>query len=819
MRTDSIDSIQQSKSKFTLAMNFFKIHQTAEHIRTVWTTFLLCLVVINVKAQELEIETPTSHIAFIADSANALATEIRDLTQQELGMLVRDEFSISFPNIQFITSSDVQGALLELMVDEEVTMIVTLGIIASDIAVRGAPWPKPVIAGGIFDAAFQGFPETNGTSGVENLTYIAPPSGSIIRDLLKFRELSYFEKVALLIDEVLIITYEAFINHVVESALEQDIVLVPVPVGATTSGTLEQMSDDIDAVYLTPLPQLNINEFQRLAQALTARGLPSFSYTATDVEKGIAASLESINVQQFSRRVALNIYRILLGDDPSQIPVTFPTNEDLVINMRTLNSLSIVPPLNLALDARRLFETPENIQRSVTLLSVMEEARMANLELAIEDQVVAVGLEDVRIARSGLLPQLEIAGTGTTVSKEVAESSFGMQPQHSVDSRLTFQQLLYSPGANANLSAQKSLQQSREQSRETVELDVILQAAEAYLNLLRTKTLEQVQQDNLELTLTSLQMAEQRERIGTAGPGERLRLTSELSRRRADRISAFAQRSVAETALNQILNRPLNEPFTTPESDLEGRALLEGSLSTTYLSEISRFNILANFLSEVAINASPEIRSLDAAIAAQEFIVSSTRQTFYLPSVALQGNLSTNLLREGAGSEAPSTGFPATESPNFPWSAGVSVSLPLFQGNARYARRNQSKSRLIQLQLQRELASRGIEQNLRAQLQFAATSLAVVRESESAAETARQSLDIVTDAYEQGLVNVVDLLQAQTNALISQRGVTNAIFDYLINLKRVERAVGQFEAFSSPEERANFIEQLDIHIQALEQAR
>jgi len=793
-----------------------------ERVQVVGLIFLLCLPVVNLHAQQMGVPS-TARIAFVADSANVLADETRNITQQELLTLVRDDFNVEFPDHLFITVShgtaDVQQTMERLIANEEVTMVVTLGIIASEIAMRGAPWPKPVIAGVIFDAEFQGFPEINGASGVNNLTYIAPPSGSVIRDLLRFRELTYFNRVALLVDDATAIAYGDLINHVVESALEQGITLIPTPVGMTASATLEQISDLTEAVYFTPLPQLNSEEFQGLVQALTDRGLPSFSYSSDDVQRGIAASLESITVPQLSRRIALNIYRILLGDPASDLPVTLPSNEGMVLNMRTLNRLSIVPPLNLALDAQRLFETQQDIQRTVTLQSVMEEARIANLELAIEDQEVVAGLEDVRIARSGLLPNLEMAWTGSTVSKEVAQSSFGMQPQHSVDGRLTFQQLLYSPSANANVSAQKSLQQSRVQSRATVELDVVLQAAEAYLNVLRAKTLEQVQQDNLDLTLTSLRMAGQRERIGTAGPGERLRLTSELSRRRADRIAAFTQRSVAEIALNQILNRPLNEQFLTPESDLEGRALLEGNLSTNYLSELSRFNFLATFLSEIAVTAAPEIQGLDAAIAAQEFILTSTRQTLYLPSVGLQGNVSTNILREGAGSDAPSDGFPSAEAPNFPWSAGVSVSLPLFQGKSRYARRNQSAATLIQLQLQRELAARGIEQNLRAQLQFAYTSLAVVHESETAAETARQSLELITEAYEQGLVSVVDLLEAQTNALISERSVANAIFDYLINLKRVERAVGQFDAFSSPEERANFIEQMEIYIQALEQVQ
>ena len=218
---------------------------------------------------------------------------------------------------------------------------------------------------------------------------------------------------------------------------------------------------------------------------------------------------------------------------------------------------------------------------------------------------------------------------------------------------------------------------------------------------------------------------------------------------------------------------------------------------------------------DAALRLAPEIRSLDAVIAAQERLLSSAGQAFYLPTVALQANVSTNFLREGSATP-PLTGLPAFEMPEFPWTAGVSVGLPLFQGGSRFARRDRTAAELAQLRLQRELAARGIEQNVRVQLQFARTSLAVVSETETAAETARRSLELVTEAYGQGLASVVDLLEAQTSALLSERGVSNAIFDYLINLKRVERAVGQFEILATPEERADFVRRLEEYTMAVQ---
>lgn len=770
-------------------------------------------------AQELP-SPPVIRIAFVIDETDPFADEMLGLVRQELLTLARDDFDVRFPQELVVTvdGADASAQALErLLADDEVAMVVAQGLLASEVAARGAPWPRPVIAASVFDAGLQGFPETNGTSGVANLAYLAPPPpGPVVRDLVKFREMASFARVAMLVDEKAAAVFAAFVEPLLETAAELGITLEPVPFGSTAASGIDRLPDDAEAVYLTPLPRLSPGEFEILAEGLAARRLPSFSYSADDVAKGIMASLGSIDVPRMARRIALNAYRIVLGDDAATLPVALAPSEELVVNMRTVRDLGVLPPLGTLLEARRLFETPDDMARTVTLKSAMEEAIAVNLTLAMERQEVLAGAEDVRLARAALLPSVEVDLGGATISKKVAESSFGSSPQHDVNGGLTIRQVLFAQEAHANLSAQRSLQASRQRDRAALELDVALEAAEAYLNVLRSKTLEQVQQDNLDLTLASLRLAGERERIGAAGPGERLRLESELARRRGDRIDAFAGRSAAEVSLNQVLNRPLDEPFATPEADFEGQALLEGTLAATYLADLNRFAPLSDFLVDAALGLAPEVQSLDAVVAAQERLLASARRAFFLPTVALQGHLSTNLLREGAGTSPP-VGLPVAEIPDFPWRVGLSINLPLFEGASRFARRDQTAAVLAQFRLRREIAARGIEQRIRVQLQFARASLAVVGETETAARTARRSLELVTEAFGQGLASVVDLLEAQTSALLSERGVTNAIFDHLIDLKRVERAVGQFEALSTPEERADFARRLKEYAQTAEE--
>ena len=52
-----------------------------------------------------------------------------------------------------------------------------------------------------------------------------------------------------------------------------------------------------------------------------------------------------------------------------------------------------------------------------------------------------------------------------------------------------------------------------------------------------------------------------------------------------------------------------------------------------------------------------------------------------------------------------------------------------------------------------------------------------------------------------GVVSIVDLLDAQNTALSADEDAENAVFTFLIDLMRVQRAVGRFDFFMTPDDR------------------
>jgi outer membrane protein TolC len=134
------------------------------------------------------------------------------------------------------------------------------------------------------------------------------------------------------------------------------------------------------------------------------------------------------------------------------------------------------------------------------------------------------------------------------------------------------------------------------------------------------------------------------------------------------------------------------------------------------------------------------------------------------------------------------------------------VSFPLFEGGSKFAARQEAAEQLARLRLQRQALEERIEQRVRSALHWLGTSHAAIHQARLAAEAAGKSLNVVEDAYSQGVVSIVDLLDAQNAALVTDLAAANAVYDFLINLMAFERAAGQFAFFMSQEDQESLLQ-------------
>jgi outer membrane protein TolC len=221
-------------------------------------------------------------------------------------------------------------------------------------------------------------------------------------------------------------------------------------------------------------------------------------------------------------------------------------------------------------------------------------------------------------------------------------------------------------------------------------------------------------------------------------------------------------------------------------------------------------------MAEEGITKSPEIKTIDAAIKAQKRFLRSTSDAFWMPTLALRGEVSHRFAEEGAGSEQETSlplpiEFPTRDKTD--WSISLSASLDLFRGTGKLAERQKALEELKRLQLERAALVNRIEQRVRSAFHLAGASYAAIEQSRRAAVASRNNLELVLESYRQGALSIIELLDAQNAALVSEEAASNAVYDFLMDLLTVQRAIGTFDIFQSDSEREAYYDRLDAYFE------
>ena len=116
--------------------------------------------------------------------------------------------------------------------------------------------------------------------------------------------------------------------------------------------------------------------------------------------------------------------------------------------------------------------------------------------------------------------------------------------------------------------------------------------------------------------------------------------------------------------------------------------------------------------------------------------------------------------------------------------------IPLFNGLANLARMGQAKAALKEI----EFNEKGLLDRLRFEVRQAVLKVEEAKESLASqsknVEQARESLRIAELNFEEGLITVLDISQAQTALTQARVNYSQALFDYMMALAEVDRATG-----------------------------
>ncbi|MCP3960491.1 MAG: TolC family protein [bacterium] len=758
-------------------------------------------------------------IGVVFDGESSTTEQLFGQVKGEILTLTEGEFDVRFDDADILTGDwterSINASIEVLLADPEIDLVIALGPIASHTFCCREVLPKPVIAAIVLDSALQDLPRDGGTSGVHNLNYLAFPS-SFERDLDQFLEIVPFSRLTVVFNKWFLNVVPELEQQLRQVVTDRGMDFHLIAVGDSVDEALAAIPEAAEAVYMAPLLHLSDDDRDRFIEGVNKRYLPSFSlFGVAEVSLGVLAGQRDVAFyERLARRVALNVQRILLGEEAGDIPVAFADRRRLAINMETARTIGVFPPWHLLDEAELLNEKVESFP-VLSLREAVEKAVDANLDLAAKAREVAAGAQVVRQARAALWPQIDVSLSGVKIDSDRASMDFSAQAERTWSGGVTLTQLIYSDPALANVAIQGYAQLTREQEIEQLRLDIVQETMVVYMNVLLAQTLQEIRKSNLELSRSNLELAQVRRAVGDAGPGEVYRWESEVASARRDLVEAGADTYRARLALQQLMHQRQEEGFQTEDLVLDelmnmgdfgagapadNRALFRsGGQVLAYTSTPLHFEIFRYFMVDEGLSRSPELAQLDAAIETQGRILKSARRSFWSPEIALQGQLDHTLSNDG---EVPVlvAGFEDTS-----WSLALQGTLSIFSGGSKRAEVIEAEETLADLKLQREALAERLEQLIRSNLFVTNTSFSSIRLSRQAADAARKNLEVVTDSYSQGVVDILDLLDAQNAALSAELDAASSLYQFFIDLIDVERSVNWFEVERTPQEQVAWL--------------
>ncbi len=761
-------------------------------------------------AAPAEAQRPAVDIGILSDQTPADLTPLFEQLRAEIVAVVGANADIRMDPVNVRANEydpDAAERMYQEMIDEGIDIVLAFGSVTASVVSGRATYEVPTVLFGGVNRDLLDLPDAGATSGISNFTYLISPD-SYREDLTSLRTLAPFERLGVVLP---VGVRDAFDFGTLVAPLMAELGIEYEVIGYEGPLAVAEALDGIDAVYLLESLYIPEAEIQQMADLLIERDIPSFAGSRRDdVELGFLASRQPREgLGAFFRRIALTVESIVRGDDLADRPVFFDISPALTVNFHTARAIG-VPIRYSSLATTEFVGEFENpiAETRYSLLGLVEEALAANLGFESRRFDVMLAEQDARSAWSNYLPGIDASASQSVVDPELAAISQGQNPQYSTQGVLSVSQALFSPSINAGISIERDRLQAARESLQADEWDVILDAATLYFRALILKANLEIQARNLDATKRNLRIARQSFDAGQAGRGDVVRLESEEARDMQSVIDAFNALQQGYHAINELVNQPVDREIDVDDVSFEGGAFSDGDFEEIrqILDDPATSELFEDFLAAEAIANAPELRALDYSIDAVARNARLNGLERFVPTVAAGLDLNRTFDRAGTGTP------PAGQALDQFYTLGIRASIPLFDSNQRRIARQSALLQEDQLRVDLQGAALALDRTVRDVVVDLTTEIANIQLSGVSETAAAEGLQLAQDAFASGAINVVELLDAQTNLFSAQLARASAQYNFLATSVALQRLVGHFSLLSSDEANAAYRQRFEAFL-------
>jgi outer membrane protein len=396
-------------------------------------------------------------------------------------------------------------------------------------------------------------------------------------------------------------------------------------------------------------------------------------------------------------------------------------------------------------------------------LCVLALERAEKIKMSEEDLFIAEKGKDKAV--SALMPRIAAFGDYTRYNEDKNSSlGFTIQPEYSSSWGVRLDQTFSLGGKEfAGIRVSEINIEKSRQNAFSIKEGYLMFFSGAYFNVLRAARSVEIAKANFDRLQKHRDAAEVRLRLGEVTKTALLRSEAELSGAKTEKIRSENNLKIAKTVMSRLAG--LRSDFQLKDDP--------GSQSWNNIQEES-----LDLLKQKALHERAEINAagLQRKIAAEQ--VRYARSSYW-PAVSVEGVY----LRKD---EDPPTPFFNKEVIY----GGLNFVFPLFEGGLRKAEIMESRSKERQAVLAFEDISRNIEVEVEdAYLEYL-TQKGVLRALEDQLVFAADNYRAVSKQFEFGLSDSINVMDANTLLVTSERQLSDARYAYRLSVLKVKKATG-----------------------------
>ena len=403
-------------------------------------------------------------------------------------------------------------------------------------------------------------------------------------------------------------------------------------------------------------------------------------------------------------------------------------------------------------------------QKTWTLEDCINYAMENNLTIRSAHLSTQSAEEDVKGSKGALLPTLSASSThsvgyspwtkstdGAKVSKSYYNGSYGINAHWT----------LWNGNRNHNMVKLNKL--NAEQAAldaQTIANSIQEIIAQLYVQILYLNEAVKVCEQSLETSKKNEQRGLQMLELGKMSKADVAQLSAQRATDEYTIVEAKANIAKCKLQLKQTL-------------ELNNEISFEIEIPT--ISDDQALTEIPNVMNvyEQAMLIRPEIKSSDLAVESSELSTKIARAG-YMPTLSLTGSLGTNT------NSRSSDKFGSQLKTNFDMGAGLSVSIPIFDGREtktaiRKARIQQEKAIMSRMEIEDDLYRTIEEYWLDAE-----TNQQKFRAAQATVASEQQSYDLLQEQFQLGLKNIVELMTGKDKLLSSQQNMFQSKYQTIL---------------------------------------